>query len=374
MFDIKLLKERIRFFRNRSGLTQTELAEKIGVSFQAVSNWETGSTVPDLENLCALSTLFGVSLDSLLKAKEGKEERYLIAVDGGGTKSEFVLFSSCGRVVKNFILTGTNASVIGVDEAVRILCQGIDTCLKEIPSVAGIFIGNAGKLEDLRNILSKRYPKIPLRIENDSINALYCADCDAALICGTGSILIIKDGEKYRTVGGWGYRIGDPCSAYNFGIRAFKNAMQFEDGICADPTIHSLLTKKMGVFKIHGEFSGKSQSYIASMAPVIFDAFEQGNEIAKEIIDSEIKELSAIIAASVPDGAKIVAGGGIMSHFNKILIPRLKQAINKNVEFVLPDAPLVYGACVAGCHELGIETSKNFEDNFLNSYESGAIK
>jgi len=369
MFNIKELKDKIRFYRNRFGYTQTELAQRIGVSFQAVSNWETGSTVPDIENLCALSTLFGVSLDSLLQAKDSKDERYIIAVDGGGTKSEFALVSSRGRVVKAFTLTGTNASVIGVDEAARILCQGIDICLKEMPSVAGIFIGNAGKLDELRTVLSKRYPEIPQRIENDSTNALYCADCDAALICGTGSILIIKDGHNLRTVGGWGYRIGDPCSAYNFGIAAFRNAMQFEDGICADQTIHSLLTKRMGVSKIHGEFSGKTQSYIASVAPVIFEAYEQGLDIARDIIDREVKDLAAIIAAGVDDGAKIVAGGGIISHFNKILIPMLTNAINKKVEFILPETPIIYGACVAGCNRLGIQTDEGFEREFLNSYK-----
>ncbi len=298
-----------------------------------------------------------------------KKESYIIAVDGGGTKSEFALFSSVGQVAKTFTLKGTNASVIGVDEAAKILCQGIDACLEQKPDVTGIFIGNAGNLNDLRKILSERYSKIPLIIKNDSINALYCADCDAALICGTGSILIIKDGKNLRTVGGWGYRIGDPCSAYNFGKAAFKNAMQFEDGICADPTIHTLLTKKMGVLKIRGEFSSKAQSYVASMAPVIFEAYEQGANIAEQIIDSEVAELATMISATMPDGAKIVAGGGIMSHCNKILIPKLTKAISKNVSFILPTTPMVYGACVAGCHEFGIKTSDNFEAEFLNSYQ-----
>ena len=297
------------------------------------------------------------------------QEKYIIAVDGGGTKSEFALVSSCGRVVKTFTLAGTNAYVIGVDEAVRILCEGIDLCLEEIPSIAGIFIGNAGNLGQLRTALSERYPEIPQTIANDSTNALYCADCDAALICGTGSILIIKDGDKLRTLGGWGYRIGDPCSAYNFGIAAFRNAMQFEDGICSDPTIHSLLAKKIGVSKIHGAFSGKTQSYIASMAPVIFEAFEQGNDIAEDIIDREVKDVAAIIDAGVKYGAKIVAGGGIISHCNKILLPKLTKAINKKVEFILPKTPPVYGACVAGCHEFGVEMGKNFETEFLNSYK-----
>lgn len=56
--------------RKAKGLTQTELAEKLGLSFQAVSNWECGNSLPDLSNILELSSLFNVSINELL----GKEE------------------------------------------------------------------------------------------------------------------------------------------------------------------------------------------------------------------------------------------------------------------------------------------------------------
>lgn len=52
--------------RKAKGLTQSELAEKLNISFQAVSSWETGNTLPDLSNLLELSKLFGISIDALL--------------------------------------------------------------------------------------------------------------------------------------------------------------------------------------------------------------------------------------------------------------------------------------------------------------------
>lgn len=51
-------------------MTQTELAEKLDVSRQAVSRWELGTAKPDFENLIAISDLFGISIDYLLKGKE----------------------------------------------------------------------------------------------------------------------------------------------------------------------------------------------------------------------------------------------------------------------------------------------------------------
>lgn len=60
------LSEKILFLRKQRGLSQEALAEKLGVSRQAVSRWETGSALPDAGNLLQLSRLFGVTADSLL--------------------------------------------------------------------------------------------------------------------------------------------------------------------------------------------------------------------------------------------------------------------------------------------------------------------
>ncbi len=58
--------EIIRELRTRSGLSQEALAEKIFVTRQAVSRWESGETVPNTETLKLLSALFGVSINTLL--------------------------------------------------------------------------------------------------------------------------------------------------------------------------------------------------------------------------------------------------------------------------------------------------------------------
>lgn len=60
----------IQDLRKRKGLSQEELAEKIDVSRQAVSKWENGSSVPDVEKIIALSDFFQVSTDYMLKGKE----------------------------------------------------------------------------------------------------------------------------------------------------------------------------------------------------------------------------------------------------------------------------------------------------------------
>lgn len=60
------LSEKILLLRKQQGLSQEALAERLGVSRQAVSRLETGSALPDAGNLLQLSRLFGVTADSLL--------------------------------------------------------------------------------------------------------------------------------------------------------------------------------------------------------------------------------------------------------------------------------------------------------------------
>lgn len=62
-----MLSEKIRELRRTKGLSQEELADKLNVSRQAVSKWETSAAVPTTETLIELADCFGVSLDYLLR-------------------------------------------------------------------------------------------------------------------------------------------------------------------------------------------------------------------------------------------------------------------------------------------------------------------
>lgn len=61
------LNEKIYECRKKAGLSQEALAEKVGVSRQAISKWEVGTAVPELGNIVTLSEVFGVTTDWLLK-------------------------------------------------------------------------------------------------------------------------------------------------------------------------------------------------------------------------------------------------------------------------------------------------------------------
>lgn len=73
-----MLKERIFELRTAAGYTQVTLAKKLGVSKQAVSNWENDNIQPSIEMLVRLADAFGVTTDYLL----GREDTVRLRADG----------------------------------------------------------------------------------------------------------------------------------------------------------------------------------------------------------------------------------------------------------------------------------------------------
>lgn len=74
------LGQRIARLRRNKGLTQEELGDKVGVSSQAVSKWETDSSVPDVMLLVKIANLFDISVDELLGNDRIKETPQIVPV------------------------------------------------------------------------------------------------------------------------------------------------------------------------------------------------------------------------------------------------------------------------------------------------------
>ena len=98
--------DRIQTLRKSKGISQEELADKVGVSRQAVSKWESEQSTPDIEKIILLSEYFGVTTDYLLKGIEPVSE--------GPDKVDARIFTIIGTVF-NFIGLVT-AIIIWIEE------------------------------------------------------------------------------------------------------------------------------------------------------------------------------------------------------------------------------------------------------------------
>lgn len=69
------IEKKIKEARTNAGLTQEQVAEKIMVSRQTISNWENGKSLPDIISIMKLSDLYQISLDELLKGDTKMKEK-----------------------------------------------------------------------------------------------------------------------------------------------------------------------------------------------------------------------------------------------------------------------------------------------------------
>lgn len=88
----------IRKYRNNMELSQEQLAEKIYVSRQTVSNWENGKNYPDIHSLLLLGSLFNVSLDNLIKGDIEIMKEHI-------KESEIKKFDKCGKIYAILLVT-----------------------------------------------------------------------------------------------------------------------------------------------------------------------------------------------------------------------------------------------------------------------------
>lgn len=364
------LGKNIRTYRRSAGLTQRALAEKLHVSTQAISSWEQGNTHPDIENLCRLSTVLSVTTDKLLKRSGDPNAVYMIGIDGGKVKTDFVLFSSLGTVKKMFRLPGTSVAVKSLSEVLSILRRGIDLCLEQCPSTSYIFFGSVGgRLADIQRQLSEIYTGIEIAVTACAANVFGCLDsADAGMVLGAGSGVCRKEGESYRDIGGWGHFLGDPGSGYNFGREACRLAYAYRDGLDKDPLIYMLVKEYMNGKALCMENLMPLQ--MSALAPVIFEADAQGDVRAAKVIESEMQALSQLVNAACPDGGKVIAVGGVIEHCKDRLLPVLQSMIDPRIEVVASKFPAVYGACRACIRHFEIETAADFDDKLAAEFAS----
>ncbi len=118
--------EKLKTLRKQAGMSQEQLAEKLRVSRQAVTKWETDGGIPDIENIMAISTLFDISIDDLFsKEKRGKktaeylfesiteydiDERKRYDMKFGGAK-QFLLEGYAGEKIRVRLASNTMPSL-----------------------------------------------------------------------------------------------------------------------------------------------------------------------------------------------------------------------------------------------------------------------
>lgn len=101
-----MLSEKLYMLRKKNNLSQEQLAEQLNVSRQAISKWESGSSIPESEKLIAISNYFGVTLDYLMKDDEKSQSTNESSEKSGDRAKMIVGIAICMAGILSLILWG----------------------------------------------------------------------------------------------------------------------------------------------------------------------------------------------------------------------------------------------------------------------------
>ncbi len=286
-----------------------------------------------------------------------KDVKYLLGIDGGGTKTEFLLTDILGQEIRRIILSGSNPVNMGIEnscdmlsEGIKRICEGIN--YSEISLYAGIAGAKTGDNEKQINDFLSGFGFSRFSCGSDVDLALELTLSDengTAVIMGTGIVAFSRNGENLYRTGGRGYMIDRGGSGFHFGSDALNSAFSFLDGREGSEAILKLVEKRLGkaIEEGSGEIYKGGPSFIASFAPVVFDAYSLGDRKAAEIIDRNAKEVAVLINGALKISGntekKAVICGGLAKQ-KDVLSPFIKKYLFDDVSLDFNTEPMVKAA------------------------------
>jgi N-acetylglucosamine kinase len=243
--------------------------------------------------------------------------KYLIGMDGGGTKTKCVLTDMDLNPIFETIGGPSNFLVIGTETVAETILNLLNDCTssKSISSndIEAIVLGTTGggrrndaELLEKKIFEDAKQKSISInkfRAESDARIALegaFSGKAGSILIAGTGSIMFGKDeaGEIHR-VGGFGRFIGDEGSGYRIGRIGLNAVARYFDGRSKSTKIADLLEQEFSISSSEELITEvyRNNFNIAAVAPLVFDAAESGDKIAQRILEDEADELLLHISA-----------------------------------------------------------------------------
>ena len=303
---------------------------------------------------------------------------YFIAFDTGGTKTDGVLFTQDGTVLRHTVTPGANPLDLGFETAcerykqcIQGLRAGLDAPIRCIyASIACIeYFGDR-----VKDYLQTLVPGAVIRTESDGnclISAMIGHRDGACMICGTGSALCYRFGEESGHIGGWGYLVDSCGSGFILGKKALLAMVRTLDGRDGPTLMTELFEQRVGT-TLHAHYEqiyAGGRPYIASFASLVFEARRRGDRAAALIFDEGIRDLAELVWTGYRrfgGGYRLILNGGIFQHYPEY-VQALKAHVPPEVEVMESDAAPVYGCAVEAMYDAGLDCGAAFKQRFLET-------
>ncbi len=325
--------------------------------------------------------------------------RYIMSLDGGGTKLNCLIADENGSFVGMGKGGPTNSFYCShnlIEESIKSAISGAlnsgsinknDICIVN----AAMIIGEKWTIEAIKSLL---HEDVILNFLSEFDISLYGAiqeDFGGVVLSGTGSFVTVRTEKDLVTVGGWGDALGDEGSGYYIGHKALKACAQMEDGVLPYTLIKEHIQEKYKIDtmrKMVSELSkaplGNQRTMIASLCPIVGWCADQGDAVAINIIKKAayylaIQLITAIKRCGNFDIPVTVSGGAWKT--TPLFFSSLADALSKELPGIDLRSPLfepVVGGILLGLRDIGFPVKERIEilkKNFASFvYSEGLFK
>jgi len=230
-----------------------------------------------------------------------------IGVDGGGTRTVGVVFED-EQVVARYVVGPTNPHLVGESGCLDALRDLFESFRGHAPleTVQAVWLGIAGvhtpaDVALVQNITGTLGIADKTRISHDLLLALASAGaekCGIAVVAGTGSCVFgVNDEGGTCLAGGRGHLLGDEGSGYAVAVDALRAASRFEQDRGPQTSLLSRIVDRLGMSEFDEVVRWTytvEKSDISSLAPLVFEAAEQGDDVAQAILEDGARQLAAL--------------------------------------------------------------------------------
>jgi len=297
-----------------------------------------------------------------------------LGIDGGGTKTAFIIIDKAGRVLAQHQETTSYYIEIGLDGLKCLLIEGItQTLAKASLSVTDIdyaFFGlpaygeDSSVIEEILSIPSELISTNKYACGNDMVpgwaSALGCKD-GINIIAGTGSIAYGEHNGKTARCGGWSEVFSDEGSAHWIAKCGLSLFTKMSDGRLEKSPIYHIIK---GHFSLSNDLDicgvilnewQASRSKIAKLSLLVRDAAVAGDSQALNIFDQAALELALIIESTrkqlgyqKSEQVNVSYSGGVFNARELILTPLSKHlsAISPSFNLIKPKYQPVIGSAL----------------------------
>jgi N-acetylglucosamine kinase-like BadF-type ATPase len=308
-------------------------------------------------------------------------EKIVLGVDGGGTSTRAVLTSIDGTVLGLGLAGPSNYDDIGKEKT----RSNIQLAVKQAWQQSGLaprmadaaFLGMAGVVSDVdRAVIADMAASLELAsldfvgIDHDIRIALaggLALEPGIVLIAGTGSSCYGRNAAGLSCrVGGWGYLLDDGGSSYYLGLEAMRAVVRSEDDRLGATGLTDRLLAALGLQETQDlmhrlYFPQMSRAEIATLAPMVLETAQQGDPIARQIVQDGQNELAGLVEVAArrlnfsPSTLAVTTVGGLAqsgSYFKHGLYGAIRSRV-PGVQIQEPVLSPLLGAALLAIQLLG---------------------